>query len=86
MSLKDKFAFYSIYDKCSICLEKFKENDKISYLECGHVFHKTCMFLKIIDCPICHSNKVTPKNYTLVKMDIANLKMEAKLDEKEDSN
>ena len=56
-------------NKCTICLEEFKENGKIE-LSCGHVYHKECLendlfekcnfpidpdSLKIreFDCPIC---------------------------------
>ena len=29
--------------KCSICLENFSTNDKISYLPCAHFFHSSCI-------------------------------------------
>lgn len=30
-------------EDCSICLEIIKKNDKIYKLNCGHIFHVTCL-------------------------------------------
>ena len=32
-----------ILQDCSICLEIIKKNDKIYKLNCGHIFHVTCL-------------------------------------------
>ena len=52
-------------DDCSICLEKYKKNDKCVRLNCSHIFHKKCLnewFKKRtyvgedLNCPICRNN------------------------------
>ena len=52
-------------DDCSICLEKYKKNDKCIKLDCSHIFHKKCLnewFKNRIDkskelnCPLCRNN------------------------------
>lgn len=52
-------------DDCSICLEKYKKNDKCIKLNCSHIFHKKCLnewFKNRIDksedlnCPLCRNN------------------------------
>lgn len=46
--------------ECCICLELFKEKDKISILPCYHFFHKECIlkWIKknnyIMKCPYCN--------------------------------
>lgn len=44
-------------DTCTICQEKFKENDTVSLLPCNHVFHKDCLKNWLLNyncvCPIC---------------------------------
>ncbi|KAF2318761.1 hypothetical protein GH714_010508 [Hevea brasiliensis] len=47
-----------ISDKCAICLEKFKEEDKCRMFlpSCIHIFHKACIDLwlsKDNGCPLC---------------------------------
>ena len=42
--------------KCVICLSEFKSRDEINKLECGHVFHFSCLGEEIKHrqrCPIC---------------------------------
>ena len=42
--------------KCSICLEKFKNNDNTMIIPCTHLFHPNCIqkWMKIKNiCPIC---------------------------------
>jgi len=47
-------------DACSICLDDFKQNEKVSQLVCEHVFHKECIKKWIIVndkeplCPNCN--------------------------------
>ena len=46
-------------DLCSICLEDFKEGDKIKKLNCNHVYHEECLipWLNKNDyCPMCRQN------------------------------
>ena len=49
-------------NKCTICMENIKSNDKICELKCKHYFHKSCWSenikqltkdIKEIKCPIC---------------------------------
>ena len=39
----DRFKQYTKQDLCTICLEKYQENDIRSLLICGHLFHKQCI-------------------------------------------
>ena len=45
---------------CSICYEKFKENDDIHITKCEHIFHYLCIEKAIdnnfYDCPLCRAN------------------------------
>jgi len=48
-----------LLDECSICLEKYKVNDKILNLKCDHKFHKDCINQWSKDnntCPQCREN------------------------------
>ena len=43
-------------EECSICLEKYKDNDNIINLECNHKYHYGCInqwFCKEMTCPNC---------------------------------
>jgi hypothetical protein len=45
-----------LLDECSICLESYIVNDKIIYLNCGHIYHKDCIkswLKKSNTCPHC---------------------------------
>ena len=49
----------NLINECSICLEKYKLNEKIIQLDCDHIFHKSCFdlwFQKNNSCPICRDN------------------------------
>lgn len=42
--------------ECQICLEKFKDEDKICKLPCKHLYHKECIypwFEQHNTCPVC---------------------------------
>ena len=42
--------------ECVICMESFKENEKIRKLKCSHIFHLNCIdgwFENNKNCPIC---------------------------------
>ena len=42
--------------KCSICLEDYQQNDKISILKCDHIFHNECIKKWLNNngtCPFC---------------------------------
>ena len=45
-----------LIDECSICLDKYIKNDKVSDFQCGHIFHKDCIKIwlsKNNTCPQC---------------------------------
>ena len=52
---------YTIHEKligyeCLICLEKFNEEETVSLIKCGHIYHTHCLyswFLKKRVCPLC---------------------------------
>ena len=53
-----KNVSYKNDDQCVICLEKFKDDDEIVILECGHYFKKDCAINWLTDnqaCPLCRS-------------------------------
>ena len=61
--LGEKILFTDIMssDECSICLEKFKVDDKIILLKCSHKYHSHCItkwFDKDKTCPICRQSPV----------------------------
>jgi len=39
--------------ECSICIDEFNDNDSLTVRPCGHIFHKQCHQLNMINCPIC---------------------------------
>ncbi|CAH8382845.1 unnamed protein product [Eruca vesicaria subsp. sativa] len=45
--------------ECSVCLSKFEEDSEVNKLNCGHLFHKTCLEKWIdywnITCPLCRT-------------------------------
>ena len=52
---KDK---YSENYQCIICMEEFKQKEKVKLLPCGHIFHNNCIkewLLKQKSCPFCKS-------------------------------
>ena len=63
VELKPKIIFDKIrYDyyknpynitECLICLNNFKNNDKINVFNCGHIIYFTCMNETILKCPTC---------------------------------
>ncbi|CAL8086208.1 unnamed protein product [Calicophoron daubneyi] len=48
------------YDTCSVCLEDYKDRDKIRILPCHHVFHTLCIDPWLLRnrrrCPVCNQN------------------------------
>ena len=47
--------------QCSICLDEYSINDKISYLPCFHFYHSLCIknwLEKSKKCPLCNSDVV----------------------------
>ena len=45
-----------LIQECSICLEKFQQNDITYTTPCMHYFHKDCLLLwlqKNLNCPLC---------------------------------
>lgn len=62
-----KFQEYEIKESkdknesCSICSEELKENNKLSKLNCGHIFHTHCIEEwreKKKTCPLCRHNSI----------------------------
>ena len=52
-------------EKCSICLSKIGPNDDKKELNCGHIYHKTCVHNWIRqkrNCPNCRSPEIGPTN------------------------
>ena len=48
-----------VEDKCCICLTEFKNDDKVSILNCKHLFHCDCITewsTYKINCPVCREN------------------------------
>jgi hypothetical protein len=46
-------------EECVICLEKYEKKDKITTLECNHIFHNECIVgwtKKNKSCPLCRTN------------------------------
>lgn len=45
-----------LLDNCSICLETYRDNDKLCKLKCEHLYHKKCIgkWMKQSNlCPLC---------------------------------
>jgi len=58
-NIHKNFKFSLRQNYCSICLEKFLEEDNITYLPCLHLFHENCIFewlKRKKDCPVCKTN------------------------------
>ena len=50
--VEDKLQKY----ECIICLEEYNEDETVSIIKCGHLYHTPCIytwFLKKKTCPIC---------------------------------
>ena len=48
----------STRDSCSVCIDKFTEDDTCRELNCGHLFHKDCIdhwLSDNISCPVCRT-------------------------------
>lgn len=42
--------------QCMICMDEFKDNEKVKQIKCGHIFHKECLVQWLLNqknCPIC---------------------------------
>ena len=68
--------------ECVICLEKYKKDDEIIKLECGHIFHEKCLNTWIETknynyflCPICREAISVGKYSNNVKELIENMKI-----------
>jgi hypothetical protein len=66
-------------DKCSICIEDYRTNDKIVRLSCGHEFHKDCIhpwFRQQVEgdiytyCPMCKQKQVVEYRAEITEMDL----------------
>ncbi|CCD61945.1 E3 ubiquitin-protein ligase trul-1 [Caenorhabditis elegans] len=59
----------SLQGSCSICFEDLKQNDKISAIVCGHIYHHGCISQWIAtkrQCPSCR--RTVPKNGFVEKL------------------
>ncbi|CAM9787623.1 unnamed protein product, partial [Laminaria digitata] len=44
---------------CSVCLDEYAEGDQLLQLTCGHVFHRSCIDLWLMEhrvCPCCRTD------------------------------
>jgi hypothetical protein len=56
--------FSHINEKCTICISSFNVHEKITELECTHIFHTSCVseWVKYkSDCPVCRKSIKTKK-------------------------
>ena len=51
---------YRQYTTCSLCKNNFRDNEEITILPCGHVYHKNCVYNWFIN------NKTCPEDGTVV--------------------
>ena len=58
----ESFKYETIIEKkekkCSICLEEFLNDEDVSLIKCGHIFHSSCIkewSTYKITCPVCRS-------------------------------
>lgn len=45
-------------ESCSICIEPFEQDELVSALSCGHLYHSSCInewLQKTLHCPLCRS-------------------------------
>lgn len=72
------------HEECSICLEKFNQNDEIAALNCNHIYHFNCISLWInhgqITCPICRAqihtndqNNIVTNDYVQINENVNNV-------------
>ena len=61
----DSISYVSIQSECIICMTN--DNNYLSQLDCGHVFHKSCIKKWILQkspptCPVCRRNITIPES------------------------
>jgi hypothetical protein len=57
-------TFDHINENCTICISRFHLNEKITEMECTHIFHTSCIseWVKYkSDCPVCRKSIKTKK-------------------------
>jgi len=63
---------------CSICLDKFEENDVVSILPCSHVFHKDCLsdwaVMPKDECPMCRKDMWDTTIYQKIEKEIKTIR------------
>lgn len=71
-------------DSCSICLEKFKEEESVHSLSCSHIFHARCLFLWFKDkvmatmnCPLCSKNILTSNEQAQSQLEVLGEEIQA---------
>ena len=56
----DSYIYKKYTDDCSVCLEPFKQNEKVATLKCNHIFHYKCiiecMKSRYSGCPLCRGH------------------------------
>tara|TARA_Y100000816_G_C26096178_1_gene580185 strand:+ start:1255 stop:2139 length:885 start_codon:yes stop_codon:yes gene_type:complete len=43
-------------NNCIICMDNINKNDKCKKLDCGHIFHSSCIdnwLMRVLECPMC---------------------------------
>jgi len=51
-------------DKCAICQDQIRENDRLKMLKCGHAFHSPCIvpwLKRRCTCPVCREVQGNPR-------------------------
>src|SRR5439155_17530307 len=61
INVNDTNVFIPENEVCSICLDKYEENNPGIKLECVHIFHKKCIIEWLNNngtCPLCRQNVI----------------------------
>ena len=53
-----EYRFLKNYKKmeCIICLQEYNDNETVSLIKCGHMYHTTCLYTWFLTkkvCPLC---------------------------------
>ena len=60
------------YDSCSICTDNFLDSDVVSVLDCGHIYHPTCITewgKYKPNCPVCKTDIFVQYNGSAEEID-----------------
>jgi hypothetical protein len=53
---------YSKYTTCSLCKNNFKNDEQITELKCGHIYHKHCAYNHFMTSTLCPDDGSTVLN------------------------